>query len=78
MVKVCSPYPRYSLLALLKTLGVDSCVFLIFTTRVRKHLGNSGRFPPLIPTGEREFRPYRTWIQLGSGVPVGSPALPAL
>ncbi len=22
-------------------------VFLIFTTRVRKHLGNSGRFPPL-------------------------------
>jgi len=28
-------------------LGVDSCVFSIFTTRVRKHFGNSGRFGPL-------------------------------
>jgi hypothetical protein len=70
VVKLCSP----------KTLGVDSCVFLIFTTRVdqtngstlvklvlfeksrvelefvssifttrvRKHLGNSARFSPLL------------------------------
>ena len=27
-----------------KTIGIR---FSIFTTRVRKHLGNSGRFPPL-------------------------------
>jgi hypothetical protein len=92
VVKLCSPYPRLFFFGITGTLGVDSCVclifttrvdpslgstffklilfeksrvelefvFLIFTTRVRKHLGNSGLFPPL-PVAAQPPSPPLCW-----------------
>ena len=34
VVKLCSPYPRLFFFGITDMIGVDSCVFLIFTTRV--------------------------------------------
>ena len=34
VVKLCSPYPRLFFFGITNMIGVDSCVFLIFTTRV--------------------------------------------
>jgi len=41
VVKLCSPYPRLFFFGNTKTLGVDSCVFLIFTTRVDQKNGST-------------------------------------
>ena len=34
VVKLCSPYPRLFFFGITDMIGVDSCVFLIFTTKV--------------------------------------------
>ena len=57
VVKLCSPYPRLFFFGITNMLGVDSCVFLIFTTRVDPNKRNKHRLKDWIPNCDN--RKYR-------------------